>query len=105
MTTPVLETRHVSRDYTVGGGMFGSRRIIHASRPGRKALAGLLVPLIRIRESTTAPRSISSRWISASIASIFWRSSTRACVSFAGADIGYGPFRELVARGVKGADS
>ncbi|MBN9348316.1 MAG: dipeptide ABC transporter ATP-binding protein [Devosia sp.] len=30
MTTPVLETRHVSRDYTVGGGMFGSRRIIHA---------------------------------------------------------------------------
>ena len=30
MTTPVLETRDVSRDYTVGGGMFGSRRIIHA---------------------------------------------------------------------------
>jgi dipeptide transport system ATP-binding protein len=30
MTTPVLETRHVSRDYIVGGTMFSARRYIHA---------------------------------------------------------------------------
>jgi dipeptide transport system ATP-binding protein len=30
MTTPVLETRHISRDYAVGGGLFGKQRFIHA---------------------------------------------------------------------------
>jgi dipeptide transport system ATP-binding protein len=30
MTTPVLETRHVSRDYAVGGGLFAKQRYIHA---------------------------------------------------------------------------
>ena len=30
MTAPVLETRHVSRDYIVGGTLFSSRRYIHA---------------------------------------------------------------------------
>ena len=30
MTTPVLETRHVSRDYSVGVGLFGKQRFIHA---------------------------------------------------------------------------
>ncbi len=30
MTTPVLETRHVVRDYHVGGGVFGKARVIHA---------------------------------------------------------------------------
>ena len=30
MTAPVLETRHVVRDYHVGGGMFGKARVVHA---------------------------------------------------------------------------
>lgn len=30
MSTPVLETRHVVRDYHVGGGIFGRARTIHA---------------------------------------------------------------------------
>ena len=30
MTTPVLETRHVVRDYHIGGGIFGRTRVIHA---------------------------------------------------------------------------
>ena len=32
MTTPVLETHHVTRDYHVGGGLFGQNRTIHAVR-------------------------------------------------------------------------
>jgi len=30
MSTPVLETRHISRDYSVGGGLFARQRFIHA---------------------------------------------------------------------------
>jgi len=30
VTAPVLETRHVVRDYHVGGGMFGKARVVHA---------------------------------------------------------------------------
>ena len=30
MNAPVLETRHVSRDYVVGGGLFARQRFIHA---------------------------------------------------------------------------
>jgi dipeptide transport system ATP-binding protein len=30
MSTPVLETRHVVRDYHIGGNLFGGRRTIHA---------------------------------------------------------------------------
>jgi dipeptide transport system ATP-binding protein len=30
MSTPVLETRHVVRDYHIGGGLFGGARTIHA---------------------------------------------------------------------------
>ena len=32
MTVPVLETHHVTRDYHVGGGLFGRGRTIHAVR-------------------------------------------------------------------------
>lgn len=32
MTAPVLETRHITRDYHVGGGLFGKSRTIHAVR-------------------------------------------------------------------------
>jgi dipeptide transport system ATP-binding protein len=32
MTAPVLETHHVTRDYHVGGGLFGRSRTIHAVR-------------------------------------------------------------------------
>ena len=28
--TPVLETRHVVRDYHLGGGVFGKPRVVHA---------------------------------------------------------------------------
>jgi dipeptide transport system ATP-binding protein len=30
LSTPVLETRHISRDYTVGGSLFARQRFIHA---------------------------------------------------------------------------
>ena len=32
MSAPVLETRHITRDYHVGGGLFGRSRTIHAVR-------------------------------------------------------------------------
>ncbi len=32
MSTPVLETRHITRDYHIGGGLFGRSRTIHAVR-------------------------------------------------------------------------
>lgn len=32
MSTPVLETRHISRDYHIGGGLFGKSRILRAVR-------------------------------------------------------------------------
>jgi dipeptide transport system ATP-binding protein len=32
MTVPVLETHHITRDYHVGGGLFGRSRVIHAVR-------------------------------------------------------------------------
>ncbi len=50
------------------------RRIMSASRPGRKAAPGRLVPLVAISASITELRSTSRRCTSASMASIRKRS-------------------------------